>query len=72
MTDLQANYMHDQVIAARRVLRHIAERQPLMYLYWLGRAAYVHEPCPDPDCLICAHIRELTIPLHEELDEVSP
>ena len=71
MTDLAANYMHDQVIAARRVLRHIAERQPLMYLWWLNRARRSHAPCDRPDCLICAHIRVLSIPLHEELDEVA-
>ena len=69
MTDLQAAFMHDQVIAARRVLRHIAERQPLMYLWWLSYAGRSHEPCPDPDCLICAHIRDLTIPLPEEMVE---
>jgi hypothetical protein len=53
------------------LLTHVADRQPLMYLAWLESARRGHKPCAAPACPLCNPIRELAIPLPEELEEVA-
>lgn len=49
---------------------YLAAVCPLGYLAWLESARRGHVPCSDPDCPLCNPIRELIIPLPEELEEV--
>ena len=66
--DLVARYYKEAVADAPRVIRRVAERQPLMYLAWLESARRGHAPCDKPDCPMCNPIRDLTIPLPEEVN----
>ena len=70
-SDLTTRYIREEIAVTRRILTHVAAEQPLTYLAWIERARSVHTPCTKPECIICQHIRELVIPLPEELEEVA-
>ena len=65
--ELLARYHKEEAAVTRRILRRLAAEYPLTYLAWLAYARRGHKPCDRPGCPMCHPIRELTIPLPEEL-----
>ena len=54
-------------------LAHIAEKQPLAYLWYIRycRAGHDAATCADPTCFICSPIRDLVIPLRDRPGEIA-